>query len=138
MGILLTQIIERANTRTDFKNDELETIYKDQQARDIRLSGAVYAFEAACEKADVDPVAASKAALGLAEEFTGILPAPSAERKARIVSFVNELIDDEEGSPALEEVTEKLFAAAFDWELGLTDTIARVNALIDGLESDEV
>lgn len=138
MGILLTQIIERANTRTDFQNDELETIYKEQQARDIRLSGAVYAFEGACLAAGVDPVVASKAALGLAEEFTGILPAPSAERKDRIVSFVNELIDDEEGSPALEKVTEDLFAAAFDWELGLTDTIAKVNDLIAGLSPDEV
>lgn len=135
---LLEKIIERANARVDFLNDELEGIYKEQQARDIRLSGAVYAFEAACEEAEVDPIVASKAALGLAEEFTGILPAPSAERKARIVSFVNELIDDEEGSPALEKVTEDLFAAAFDWELGLTDTIAKVNDLIAGLSPDEV
>ena len=137
MGILLTQIIERANTRTDFQNDELETIYKAQQARDIRLSGAVYAFEAACEEAGVDPMVASKAALGLAQEFAEILPAPSAERKARIVAFVNELIDDEDGSRALEKVTEDLFAAAFDWETGQTDTIAKVNALIEGLTPDE-
>lgn len=125
---LLEKIIERANTRVDFLNDELEGIYKEQQARDIRLSGAVYAFEAACEDASVDPVVASNAALGLAKEFAEILPVPSAERKARIVSLVNELIDDEEGSPALEKVTEDLFAAAFDWEIGLTDTIAKLNA----------
>lgn len=138
MGLLLEQIIARANERTDFQNDELELIWKEQQARDIRLSGAVHAFESACVAAGVDPIAASKSVLGLAQEFAEILPAPSAERKARIVSFVNELIDDEEGSPALENVTEALFSASFDWETGQTDTIAKVNALIDGLSDDEV
>lgn len=138
MGILLTKIIERANARTDFQNDELEMLWKESQARDIRLSGAVYAFEAACLAAGIDPVEASKSFLGLAQEFAEILPMPTAERKARIVSFVNDLIDDEEGKPALEAVAEPLFAAAFDWETGQTDTIAKVNALIDGLTSDEV
>lgn len=137
MGILLEQIIARANERTDFQNNELETIWKESQARDIRLSGAVHAFESACVAAGIDPVEASKSFLGLAQEFAEILPAPSADRKARIVSFVNELIDDEEGKPALEAVAEPLFAAAFDWETGQADTIAKVNALIDGLESDE-
>jgi hypothetical protein len=138
MGILLEQIIARANTRTDFQNDELESIWKESQARDIRLSGAVYAFESACLAAGIDPIATSKSFLGLAQEFADILPAPNAERKARIVSFVNELIDDEEGKPALEAVSESLFAAAFDWETGLTETIAKANALIDGLTEDEV
>lgn len=138
MGLLLEKIVERANARIDFKNDSLEAIYKDQQALDIRLSGAVYAFEAACVAAGIDPIEASKSFLGLAQEFAEILPEPSAERKARIKSFVNELIDDEEGSPILETVSEALFAAAFDWETGLTGTIASVNALIDGLsEPDE-
>lgn len=137
MGILLEQIIARANVRTDFQNDELETLWKESQARDIRLAGAVYAFEAACLAAGIDPVEASKSFLGLAQEFAEILPVPTAERKARIVSFVNELIDDDEGKPALEAVAEPLFAAAFDWETGQTDTIAKVNALIDGLTPDE-
>ncbi len=138
MGILLNKIIERANTRVDFQNDELEALWKESQARDIRLAGAVHEFEAACVAAEIDPIEASKAFLGLAQEFAEIMPTPSAERKARIVSFVNDLIDDEEGKPALEAVAEPLFAAAFDWETGQADTIAKVNALIVGLNPDEV
>ena len=93
----------------------------------------MYAFETACASFDLDPVEVSKSVIGLAQEFSEILPAPSAERKARIVLFVNELIDDEDGRPKLEKVTEALFAAAFDWETGQTQTIADVNALIAGL-----
>ena len=138
MGILLTQIIERANTRTDFQNDELETIWKESRARDIRLAGAAHEFEAACVAAGVDPIEASKAALGLAQEFAEILQTPSAERTAKVVEFVNELIDDEEDGPKLAAVTERLFETAFVWETGENATIAMVNALIAGLSPDEV
>lgn len=138
MGILLTKIIERANTRVDFQNDELETIWKESQARDIRLAGAVHEFEAACVAAEIDPIEASKAALGLSQEFADILQTPSAERTAKVVEFVNELIDDEDEGPKLAAVTERLFEAAFIWETGQNDTIAKVNALIDGLNPDEV
>lgn len=137
MANLLEQVIARANARTDFQNDALEALWKEQQARDIRLSGAVYAFETACASFDLDPVEVSKSVIGLAQEFSEILPAPSAERKARIVLFVNELIDDEDGRPKLEKVTEALFAAVFDWETGQTQTIADVNALIAGLATGE-
>ena len=138
MGILLEQIIARANTRTDFQNDELETIWKESQARDIRLAGAVHAFEAACVNAGVDPLEASKAALGLSKEFAEILQTPSAERTAKVVEFVNELIDDDDEGPKLAEVTEQLFEAAFVWETGQNGTIAKVDALIAGLTPDEV
>ena len=138
MGLLLEQIIARANTRTDFQNDELETIWKESQARDIRLAGAVYAFEAACVNAGVDPIEASKAALGLSQEFADILQTPSAERTTKVVEFVNELIDDEEDGPKLAAVTEGLFEAAFIWETGQNATVAKVNALIAGLTPDEV
>ena len=138
MGILLNKIIERANTRVDFQNDELEALWKESQARDIRLAGAVHEFEAACVAAEIDPIEASKAALGLSQEFADILQTPSAERTAKVVEFVNELIDDEDEGPKLATVTERLFEAAFIWETGQNATIAKVNALIDGLTPDEV
>lgn len=138
MGILLEQIITRANVRTDFQNDELETLWKESQARDIRLAGAVHEFEAACVAADLDPIEASNAALGLSQEFAEILQTPSAERTAKVVEFVNELIDDEDEGPKLAEVTERLFEAAFIWETGQNSTVAKVNALIAGLTPDPV
>lgn len=135
MATLLEQIIARANERTDFLNDKLEVTIKKQQALDLQLVSATQGFEAACEEAGLDPVEASKAVLGLTREFAEIIPAPTAERTARIKAFVAELIDEDEENQDLETASEGLFNAAFEWEIGLTATVVAINEIVPAEEA---
>lgn len=126
MGQLLTGLVDRMIARTDFKNDAVEAAVEATLGVGLTYATAGIEFEAAAADLGIDPIEASKAVIGLAEQFGESFPAPSAERRTRIKELVNSLISG--GDAALESLLEKLFSAAFDFEVSINDLNAEIDA----------
>lgn len=119
MGQLLTGLVQRIVARTDFKNDAIESAVENTLTVGLTYASAGIEFEAAATALGIDPVVASQAVIGLAEQFGESFPAPSAERRAKIKELVNSLVTG--GDAALEAMLEKLFSAAFDFEVSINE-----------------
>lgn len=125
MGQLLKGLVDRMIARTDFKNDAVETAVEDTLGVGLVYAAAGIEFEAAAGALGIDPLVASQAVIGLAEQFGESFPAPSAERRTKIKELVNSLISG--GDAALESLLEKLFSAAFDFEVSINDLNAKID-----------
>ena len=125
MGQLLKGLVDRMIARTDFKNDAVETAVEDTLGVGLVYAAAGIEFEAAAGALGIDPLVASQAVIGLAEQFGESFSAPSAERRTKIKELVNSLISG--GDAALESLLEKLFSAAFDFEVSINDLNAKID-----------
>lgn len=128
MSQLGQKVADRIYARVDFVSQPLETLIKGTIAQTFVVADAIAAVETKAIELEIDPIAATNAAFGLAEEFGESFPSASPERTLRIKGLVHELIDEEDAD--FETKLEAAFDAFLDFELNISKTNTEVDVIV--------